>query len=153
MSNITLEPLNKDNWYPHVCGLSVSDKQKAFFPIANVYWIGISRYEELTELFAIKRGDEYVGPVGGGLDEDGVSGYVNPLMVDEKYQRQGIAEKAMRLIIDYIIHKHRAPRINLGHSKENAAAGRLYEKLGFAVCSETEGEFYRSYAVGPVSAG
>jgi len=29
MSNITLEPLNKDNWYPHVCGLS-SDRWKFY---------------------------------------------------------------------------------------------------------------------------
>jgi len=27
--------------------------------VPNVYWIGISRYEEHTELFAIKSGDEY----------------------------------------------------------------------------------------------
>ena len=147
MSNIILEPLSKDNWYPHICGLSVSDEQKAFFPIGNLYWIGISRYEEMTELFAIKRDCEYVGLIGGGLDEDGISGYINPLMVDEWFQRQGIATGAMRLIMDYLIHKYHVPCIHINHRKENTMAGHLYENLGFSVYSETEKDYRRSYMV------
>jgi len=48
-----------------ICELSVSEEQKQLFTIPNVYWIGISRYEEQTELFAIKRDAEYVGLIGG----------------------------------------------------------------------------------------
>ena len=98
-------------------------------------------------MFAIKRGDDYVGLTGGGLDEDGVSGYINPLMVDERFQRQGIAAEAMRLMKDYLIRKHHVPYIHISHRKENFTADRLYEKLGFSVYSETEKEFCRSYAV------
>jgi GNAT superfamily N-acetyltransferase len=112
-----------------------------------LYWIGISRYEEHSELFAVKRGDDYAGLIGGGLDKDGVNGYINPLMVDERFQRQGIAAEAMRLMMDYLIRKHRIPCIHISHRKENHVAGRLYERLGFAVCSETEKEFCRSYTV------
>ena len=144
--NVGIEPLDVKNWLK-ICELSVSEEQKRVFPIPNVYWIGISRYEEGTELFAIKLGDEYVGLVGGGLDEDGVSGYVNPLMVDEKYQRQGIAKKTMGLMMDYLIRKYRVPRIHINHNKTNQVAGRLYERLGFAIYSETEDEFCRSFAV------
>ncbi|MDY3855055.1 MAG: hypothetical protein SO170_08910 [Butyribacter sp.] len=57
---IQLEELNVDNWIT-VCNLSVSEEQKKVFPIPNVYWIGISRYEENTTLFAIKNEKEYVG--------------------------------------------------------------------------------------------
>ena len=45
---IILEALDANNWLK-ICDLSVSDKQKTFFPISNLYWIGISRYEEKTE--------------------------------------------------------------------------------------------------------
>ncbi|AIQ70679.1 hypothetical protein PGRAT_25895 [Paenibacillus graminis] len=76
--NITIESLDAINWLK-VCELSVSEEQKRIFTIPNVYWMGISRYEEHTELFAIKRDDEYVGLIGAGLDEDGISGYINPL--------------------------------------------------------------------------
>ena len=92
--DLTLEPLNVDNWLK-VCDLSVSKKQKAFFPIANVYWIGISRYEEKTELFAIQAGSDYVGLIGGGYDEDGVTGYINPLMIDQHQQGKSYGKQAM----------------------------------------------------------
>lgn len=143
---IAIEPLHVNNWL-RICELSVSDEQKQIFTVPNVYWIGISRYEEHSELFAIKRGDEYAGLIGGGLDEDGISGYINPLMVDERFQRQGIAAEALRLMMNYLIRKHHVPCIHINHHKENHTAGRLYERLGFCVYSETENEFQRSYTV------
>lgn len=98
---IQLEELNVDNWLT-VCDLSVTEEQKEVFPIPNVYWIGISRYEENTTLFAIKDEEEYVGLVGCGYDEDGISGYINPLMIDRKFQGRGYSKEALRLIIDYL---------------------------------------------------
>ena len=47
------EELNVDNWLK-VMELTVSEEQKEIFPISNVYWVGISRYEEGTTLYAIK---------------------------------------------------------------------------------------------------
>lgn len=81
---IILEELNVDNWL-ETMELSVSEEQKNVFPIPNVYWVGISRYEEKTTLYAIKNDETIVGLIGIGYDEDGVSGYINPLMIDEKY--------------------------------------------------------------------
>jgi RimJ/RimL family protein N-acetyltransferase len=144
--SIAIEPLDVNNWLK-ICELSVTEEQKQVFPIPNVYWIGISRYEEHTELFAIKQGDNYVGLIGCGYDEDGVSGYINPLMMDARYQRQGIAYEALRLIMDRLIHKYHVSCIHINHRKENHIAGKLYERLGFAIYSETEKEIQRSYQV------
>ncbi len=144
--NITIEPLNVDNWL-EICGLSVSEEQKLLFTVPNVYWIGISRYEEHTDLYAIKSGEDYVGLIGCGLDEDGISGYINPLMIDEGYQHQGIGEKAMHLIMDHLIRRYHVPCIHINHRKENYAAARLYERLGFYVYTETDTEYCRNYAV------
>lgn len=143
---ITIEALDVNNWLK-ICNLSVSEEQKQIFTVPNVYWIGISRYEEHSELFAIKQNNVYVGFIGGGLDEDGISGYINPLMIDEKFQKQGIAEKAMQLMMKYLICKHCVLSIHINHRKTNPAAGRLYEKLGFVVYSETDTELCRSYTV------
>ncbi|KWX74608.1 hypothetical protein AMQ84_19480 [Paenibacillus riograndensis] len=85
--------------------------------------------------------------IGCGLDEDGISGYINPLMIDERFQRQGIAVTAMRLIMNDLICKYHVPCIHINHRKENHAAMRLYERLGFFVYSETDKEFCRSYMV------
>jgi ribosomal protein S18 acetylase RimI-like enzyme len=144
--HVIIEPLREDTWL-RICKLSISDEQRQIFCIPNVYWIGISRYEEHSELFAIIYGDEYVGLIGGGLDEDGVSGYINPLMVDERFQRRGIAAEALRLMLNYLIGKYHVPCIHINHRKENQTAGRLYERLGFSIYSETDKEFRRSFIV------
>lgn len=82
---IQLKELDNDNWL-ETANLSVSEKQKEFFPIPNIYWIGISRYEEHTNLYAIMLDETIIGLIGLGYDEDGVSGFINPLMIDANYQ-------------------------------------------------------------------
>lgn len=144
--NVTLEALNVNNWLK-VCHLSVSEAQKAIFSIPNVYWIGISRYEEMTELFAIKADDDYVGLIGGGYDEDGVTGYINPLMIDQHHQRNGYAKEALRLLIAYLCEHLHVRRIHINHHKENLAAGRLYESLGFLIDGEDEREYKRTLEI------
>jgi RimJ/RimL family protein N-acetyltransferase len=84
-----------------------------------LYWIGISRYEEKSELFAIKADDEYVSLIGGGFDEDGITGYLNPLMIDYRYQGNGYGKQAVKLMIKYLKEKLNVIKISLGHRKEN----------------------------------
>ena len=143
---VTLEKLNVNNWLK-ICELSVSDEQKTNFTIPNVYWIGISRYEEMSELFAIKAEDDYVGLIGGGYDEDGVTGYINPLMIDRHHQKNGYAKKALALIIKYLCDNLNVSRININHRKENDVAGRIYESLGFHVYDEDEKEYKRKLEI------
>lgn len=141
MASVYLEPFDVGNWLK-VCQLEVAEEQKEIHPIPNVYYIGISRYEEFTELFAIKCGDDYVGFIGGGLDEDKESGYINPLMIDAHYQRRGYAKQAVKLMVEYLQSKHNISRVNLGHRANNHAAARLYESLGFKVVREYDNGIY-----------
>ena len=142
IETVKLEILNKDNWL-NVCNLSVNANQKKFFPISNLYWIGISRYEEGTELFAIKYQNEYIGLIGGGYDEDGITGFINPLMVDEKYQNRGYAIAAIKLMIKYLNVNLHVDKINISHRKANLVAGQLYEKIGFHIYGENEVDYLR----------
>lgn len=121
----------------------MSADQKKVFSISNVYWIGISIYEEHSELFAIKYQDIYVGLVGGGYDNDGISGFINPLMIDEKYQNKGYAITAVKLMIKYLNENLNVTKNNIGHRKENLAADKLYEKIGFRIIDETEVDYIR----------
>lgn len=143
---VALEELDAHNWLK-VCELDVTEEQKEFFPIPNVYWIGISRYEEKTTLFAIKNGTGYVGLIGGGFDEDGVSGYINPLMIDKKCQHQGYARKAMELMISYLKEELKVSVINIGHRKTNIMASKLYDQLRFKIVDENENDYLRSLNV------
>lgn len=140
---IQLEKLNSENWL-EAADLSVSEKQKEIFPIPNVYWIGISRYEEHTTLYAIMLDKTAIGLIGLGYDEDGVSGFINPLMIDEKYQGKHYAEKAMTAAIEILQQDYKVTKINLGHRKSNIAAARLYEKLGFEIVGEDEQDYFRT---------
>ncbi|MDF2800303.1 MAG: hypothetical protein K0S61_206 [Anaerocolumna sp.] len=141
--HLRLEALDESNWFI-ICNLSVSSAQKNIFPIENIYWIAISRYEEGTELFAIKYKEFYVGLIGGGYDADGVSGFINPLMIDERYQNQGYALGAIKLMIKYLTFALHVNKINLGHRKENIIAGKLYEKLGFHIVGNDDKDYFRS---------
>ena len=143
---IILEKLDVNNWLK-ICDLSVTNAQKSFFPVPNVYWIGISRYEEKTDLFAIKADDEYVGLIGCGFDEDGITGYINPIMIDHNYQGNGYGKNALLLIIEYLKNNLHVNRININHRKENTEAGKIYEKLGFRIYDETENEYKRQIII------
>ena len=140
--NIYLSEINNENWLETV-NLSVSEKQKEIFPIPNIYWIGISRYEEHTTLYAIMLDDNIVGLIGLGYDEDGVSGFINPLMIDEKYQGNHYAKDAMHISIDILQNQYNVTEIHLGHRKTNTAAAKLYEQLGFQIVGEDEQDYFR----------
>ena len=140
---IILEELNVDNWL-ETMELSISEEQKNVFPIPNVYWVGISRYEEKTTLYAIKNDETIVGLIGIGYDEDGVSGYINPLMIDEKYQGNGYSKAAMKAAIEKLKNDYKVSEIHIGHRKTNVAAGKLYESLGFVIFDEDETDYFRS---------
>lgn len=139
---IQLKKLNADNWR-EVANLSVSSRQKEIFPIPNVYWNGISRYEEYTTLFSIMLDEKNIGLIGLGYDEDGVSGFINPLMIDEKYQGNGYSKEAMKLAINYLKTELKVPEIHIGHRKTNFPAGKLYESLGFTITDEDDQDFFR----------
>ena len=139
---VTLEALDANNWLK-ICDLSVSGEQKEIFPIPNVYWIGISRYEEKSELFAIKSGNEYIGLIGGGYDEDGITGYINPLMIDRRHQKNGYAKPAIMLIIKHLRDNLNVDAIKVNHRRENIIAGKIYDSLGFCVYNETDDEYQR----------
>lgn len=140
---IHLVKLDSENWL-EAANLSVSEQQKEVFPIPNIYWLGISRYEEHTTLYAIMLDDTIVGLIGLGYDEDGVSGFINPLMIDSKYQGNHYGENAMTIAIDILQREYNVSKVNLGHRKTNINAGNLYEKLGFKIVSEDEQDYFRT---------
>ena len=139
---IQLQALDVNNWI-ETANLSVSEKQKEIFPIPNVYWIGISRYEEHTTLFAITLDDRPVGLIGLGYDEDGTSGFINPFMIDASHQRNGYARKALKLAISYLKEELHVSEIHIGHRKANIAAGKLYEFFGFQIAFEDDQDYFR----------
>ena len=85
-----------------------------------------------------------VGLIGLGYDEDGTSGFINPLMIDEKYQGNHYSEQAMAIAIEILKNDYNVMKVNLWHRKTNFAAGKLYEKLGFEIIGEDEQDYFRT---------
>ena len=91
-----------------------------------------------------KNDETIVGLIGIGYDEDGVSGYINPLMIDEKYQGNGYSKVAMKSAIEKLKNDYKVSEIHIGHRKTNVAAGKLYESLRFVIFDEDETDYFRS---------
>jgi len=141
-----LRELDSDNWL-EIMKLSVSEEQKKTFPIPNVYWLGISRYEEHTTLYAIMCDDKNIGLIGIGYDEDGTSGFINPFMIDERYQGFGFSKIALSIAIDKLKYEYRVSEIHIGHRKENSIAGKIYEEFNFVVVGADEQDYFRSLSL------
>lgn len=148
--DVSLEPLDVNNWLK-VCRLSVSEEQKAVFTVPNVYWIGISRYEEHSELFAVRAGGEYVGLIGARYDKGTGAGQINPLMIDQHYQRKGYGRAALLRMIAWMRENYGVSRFDISNRTANAATAKLYEPLGFHVYALEGGEELRKLELPPRS--
>jgi len=57
-------------------------------------------------------------------------GFIHDIAVDEAGRRSGVATALMTAAVDWL-RSRGAPRVVLGTAERNAAAQRLFEKLGF----------------------
>jgi len=57
-------------------------------------------------------------------------GFIHDIAVDEAGRRSGVATALMQAAMDWL-RSRGAPRVVLGTAERNAAAQRLFEKLGF----------------------
>lgn len=70
-------------------------------------------------------------------------GFILRLMIDEKFQRKGYGRAAMLEVIRRLKLYPEVERIATSHIRENEAAARLYEGLGFVDWEhELRGEGY-----------
>ncbi len=109
---------------------SVMDIEQASFPSPwsrNAFLSEISENRRACYLVARENG-RVAGYVGIWIVLD--EGHITNLAVHPECRRRGIGEKLMRTIMSYA-RSRGARRITLEVRVSNAAAQRLYEKLGF----------------------
>ena len=96
-------------------------------------------------LYAIYSGETVVGMVR--LDftlHEGYYEFTN-LLIDREHQRKHCAAEAIRQIIEVFRRDGRYPLLRIHVAPENAAAIRLYEKLGFTYAHNPEEQVFRVY--------
>jgi len=127
---VRLEEITAETWY-EVCQLRVAADQQEFLE-SNAISIAQSKFEPTLQLRAIVHGDDLVGFLMFNTDSEELDAHwIYRLMIDERYQRQGVARQAMALLLQEMKTLPGCCRLVAGYSPKNRAAGALYASLGF----------------------
>ena len=146
MATVSLKPITQKNF--HECiSLQVADNQKKFVA-TNVQSLAEAFVNPTYHPFGIYDSAAHyqANPpmVGFTMYEliDAV-GFILRLMIDEKFQRKGYGRASMIEVIRRLKLHPEVERIATSHERENEAAARLYESLGFVNWKhELRGEGY-----------
>jgi diamine N-acetyltransferase len=130
--DLTLEPVTGDN-YEAVLALDVYEEQRPLIA-TNTRSLAQAYVYKQAEPYALRSGPDIVGfTMLYPLAHHGEPAIVNltRIMIDRKYQRQGLGRRAMQLIIENVRARPGVRVIQLSVFPENEAAIKLYEAVGF----------------------
>ncbi|WP_329816056.1 GNAT family N-acetyltransferase [Streptomyces sp. JV185] len=132
-----LEHLGPQNW-EDVAELAVADNQRGLVA-SNLYSIAQSRFLPgfLTKA-AVFEGD-IVGFVMYGPDPDDGHIWLYRLMIDHRFQHQGLGRAALREVVREVQEEFGAQVLRLGVDPENTIAKSLYESFGFLPTGQSIG--------------
>jgi diamine N-acetyltransferase len=126
---IKLREIDRSSWEA-CCNLELADGQYDFVA-PNTYSLALAAYEPDVYPMGIWRDGVMVGFIMYDFDSEIGSWEMCRLMVDKKYQRQGIGEAAVKKLLQLVRAKHGPVMFSTSAEPENEAAITLYEKLGF----------------------
>ncbi|MGC8488415.1 MAG: GNAT family N-acetyltransferase [Clostridia bacterium] len=139
MSSIRLRPVDRENWEECIL-LSVREDQKAFVA-SNVYSLAQARVQDECVPMAVYRDEHMVGFLMYAKDRVEEQYWVYRLMVDRRFQGQGIARQAMCALMCALAHRTDFEKLRISYEPDNRAAAHLYQSLGFKTTGEViEGE-------------
>ncbi len=125
---IVLIPITVQNWET-AASLEVDDQQRDFIR-SNAWSIAESLYHPELKPFGIYRGGTMVGfLMYGSAAQDG-SAWLFRIMIDRKYQGQGLGKEALERAIRRM-RDEGYTEVNIGWDPENEVAERLYLSHGF----------------------
>ena len=131
---ITLRDIDRENFRAAV-RLEVHDDQKSFVA-PNVYSMAQSKVEPAYNVQAVYDGDEMVGFVMYGWDEEEGCHSLGRLMVDKNHQGKGYGRAATEAVVERLRAEPGCRQVVLSVNPANANAQALYESLGFVKTGE-----------------
>lgn len=146
---VTLKQIDRDNWEEAI-NLSVKEEQKSFMA-SNLYSIAEVQFMNNFQTMGVYDSEEMIGFTMFGIDPDDGNYWIYRLMIDEKFQGNGLGTEAVRKVIEFIksINVTKIPCIMIGYNPGNKGAQATYKKAGFV---ETEvapwGEQLATYKFG-----
>ena len=131
---VTLREIDREN-FKQCIKLEVDEGQKGFVA-PNVFSIAQSKVEPAYNVRAVYDGEEMVGFVMYGWDEEEGCHCLARLMVDKHRQGKGYGRAATEAVIERLRAEPGCRQIVLSVNPANAPARALYESLGFRKTGE-----------------
>jgi diamine N-acetyltransferase len=132
--HINLREITMGN-FEQCINLKVHESQKNFVA-SNSYSLSEAFADKVSNPRAIYVADMMVGFIMYDYDPVKQTGYISRLMVDSLYQQNGYGREAMEEILQRLKSIEGCKYIQTSYHRDNANAGRLYERLGFVKTGE-----------------
>ncbi|MGG0124187.1 GNAT family N-acetyltransferase [Bacillus paranthracis] len=130
MKKVYLKAIDKRNWEEAIT-LSVTEEQQTLIA-SNLYSIAEVQFLDNFYAKGIYLDEKMIGFTMFGIDPDDNNYWIYRLMIDEKFQGQGIGKQAIHLVIDEIRNNNaNSSIIMIGYAPENLTAKFVYKKAGF----------------------
>jgi diamine N-acetyltransferase len=124
--NIMLREIGQDN-FDEIISLEVKK-----YCASNLYSLAQAKIFPEAIPLAIYNDDKPVGFIMYGIEpRDNNEYWIDRLMIDEKYQRNGFGKRALEIAIETIKQDKTHNKIKISTNPENLIARKLYAKLGF----------------------
>ncbi len=134
--SVSLREIDRFN-YRECINLKVADGQEKFVA-PNVFSIAQSKIYPNLNPFAVYDGDEMVGFVMYGYNEDDARFWLDRLMIGEKHQGKGCGRAATLEVIERLSQIEDCREIYLSFYPENTGAEKLYSNIGFERTGELD---------------
>ena len=131
---VTLKEIDREN-FGRCVKLEVGEDQKGFVA-PNVFSIAQSKVEPAFNVQAVYDGEEMVGFVMYGWDEEEGCHCLGRLMIDRNHQGKGYGRAATEAVIERLRAEPGCKQIMLSVNPANTNAQALYESLGFVRTGE-----------------
>ena len=125
---IVLLPITAQNWET-AAELELEESQRSFVR-PNAWSIAEASFHPELKPMGIYRGGTMVGFLMYGIAWQDSQPWLFRLMIDRRYQGQGLGKQAMERLIR-LLRAEGYTEVNVGYSPENEIAERLYLKFGF----------------------
>lgn len=135
---VTLRAITGENLHA-VLELSVADHQRKTYPHSNAHSIAEAHYpadDDAVWLKAIYAGETPVGLILTSEAEDRGEYFLWRLMIDQRFQGDGYARRAVQLLIKRIQRTDDPKVLITSHLQANSQAGHFYQQLGFEYTGE-----------------
>ena len=131
---VDLRPITMDNFHDCI-NLKVGKGQEKFVA-SNMYSLAEAKADGVSIPLGIYHNNTLVGFTMYWFDEKNEMGWIDRLMVDEKYQKHGYGRMTMIQVIERLKAHEKCKIIRTSFEISNENAGKLYKSLGFQETGE-----------------